>query len=711
MPGRYERDVGQDSHALGTYLKRNIAMEQATPLETYLVDTRQIDALAKRQAAMICRCIDDEVRQSRASTVFLLALAALQRGSPRVERQELLQPVVRETIDYFAALYRAVNKKNAPWAAPLNADLPQIAAAIDDVLADPLQLAPVAGSAPAEPDGVWPVLVVENGHAGFSRYWSSARKLETRHIPALLNNPTEFSDTPSVAAALREVFMQRSEYSFHARQIAAAAMACRSRFLIISGGPGTGKTSVVLQILRTMLRVFPHITADRIVLCAPTGRAKARLGESINAGLDKLRRVFPEIGSSGALLDESLRFLHCKTLHSLLGQRPDGSFKYNREHPLPYEVVIIDEASMVDLNLFAALMEARTAECRIILAGDMHQLPSVDAGAVLGDLTGCFSEIPDYATLSKETGTWVTGVTGGIPADGGDDPSIVIPDTTALPAETRQLADHVIILTRSYRSVAAILHLARKVNRGDAEGALLLLGTEENSAGCSLETTARIEPVEQWIAGVLRSERIAQAYRIIGGNHSTGVASEEFVNAIKTVLFSSTVLTLVHDGPRGRKAINTLAEKLLREQLHTTSGVRFFHGLPVILGRNHHTLELYNGDLGMVIRTAEGMKAVFLRGNECRMFALDRLMDPEPAFALTVHKSQGSEFDSVLLVLPENESPLLSRQIIYTGITRAKNSIRILGSRDILRKAIITREQRSGGVRVGGNAAVEAGAS
>ncbi len=669
-------------------------------LESYLVDTRQIDQLARRQAALLSSGIPDAQRRTEALVVLLLTLSALRKGSPRVTPEQMLTPVDTTVINGYASLYCSGGKKEAAWAPPLTGTSAAFSRAVDAVFTTPQRYAPVAGAVPSTESDPWPVLVLHNGMAGFARNWNCAKRLESIHIPSMLSATRIVSDANTIASALREVFCDRSDKQSHLRQIIAAAMACTARFLIISGGPGTGKTSVVLQILRTMLRVVNDLHAERIVICAPTGRAKARLGESLNSGLDALAAAFPDSTTTGASLDESLRMIHRKTLHSLLGQRPDGSFKFNREHRLPHRIIIVDEASMIDLNLFAALMEARSDECSILLVGDMYQLPSVDAGAVLGDLTGCFSEIPYFATLSKKTGSWIAGVTAGIPADGTDDPSPVITGASDL-KKAGIFLDHAVILTRSYRSVQTILELSHKVNRGDADGVVQFMEAENNRGGCSLDTSEGIKEVKKWLERFLQKQEIIQAYEILADPEKAADLTRDFIAAVRNILYTSVILSLAHDGSRGRRAINTLAEKMLREKHHAVSGTRFFQGLPVILGGNHYTLDIYNGDLGVVVQTGEGLKVAFPRGEEeCRLIALDRLIDPEPAFALTVHKSQGSEFDNVLLVLPENTSPLLSRQVVYTGITRAKNHVRILGSTAILSKAVTTQELRYGGVAV-----------
>ena len=268
------------------------------------------------------------------------------------------------------------------------------------------------------------------------------------------------------------------------------------------------------------------------------------------------------------------------------------------------------------------------------------------------------------------------------------------------------LADHTIILTRSYRSTKEILDLAACVNRGDPESAVHAIFGKDEDAAAMLDERPGIGPVEEWLGRHYSKARLAPMNALRGvdpgaldnpdhPDHKEVLAG---LSQAFEILDDSRILTLSHLGARGRLAINALAEKLL----HPGSGTKFFHGEQVILGENLHGLDLYNGDTGIILETKNrGLQVVFRRGKRYVSHALDRLSGIEPAFAMTVHKSQGSEFDAVLLVLPEAASPLLTRQIIYTGLTRAKLKVRILGSRAILEQAIATRDERPGGIELG----------
>jgi exodeoxyribonuclease V alpha subunit len=545
--------------------------------------------------------------------------------------------------------------------------------------------------------------VASSGCTGFSRYWQAAATLD-KGIAARLRERPDGISAGEAARALQHVFVEQSILAegrrFHARQVAAVALALRARFLVLSGGPGTGKTSVVIQILRALLHAHPGLQPDRVALCAPTGRAKARLGESLDSGLDALERRYGT--DSVPARERALRGCHRRTLHSLLGMRPDGSFRNHGRDPLPYQVIVVDEASMVDLCLCAGLMDAASPTCRIVLVGDMHQLPSVEAGAVLGDLTERFAEsgMGGYPSCRAECAGWIAQAAGAVPVDSdGTADSLVLSTETAV-AKAGTLADHAVVLTHSYRSTREILELSERVNRGDADSALASLGGRSSADAVSLDESAGMEPIRRWLAGHYTADRISRLGQLQGvepAGEGLRVAAAE----AQALLAESCVLTLAHEGGRGRIAINTRAEGLLRQRLDPSSTSRFFHGQPVILGTNHHDLDLYNGDIGMVLRVADGgLRVVFPRSAGSSVQAVERLSGLEPAFAMTVHKAQGSEFTRVLLVLPERESPLANRQILYTAVTRAREQVRILGGGELLRRAISARGLRPGGVTV-----------
>lgn len=699
-------------------------MEFLEALETYLVETGQITALAKRQARLLCRSVanTDETIKTEARILLLLNLAALNRGAPRAPVAFLLRPLEKKTVETYASAYKTEHDGVAPeWEEEMAdpAARGKASKIIDDCVQSPGRLAPLLGKGPGEIDGQWPLLVVgtirKSACTGFSRYWRAASVLEEK-ISRRLNpaDKKELPDEKTAKEALVSVFVidsiLESGRLFHYRQVAAAALALREKFLIISGGPGTGKTWVVLQILRTLVRVFKEMAPDRIALCAPTGRAKARLGECIDSGIEILKKKADAGEITESPVDQGLKNLERKTIHGLLGMRPDGSMKYNAQNRLPCRVIVVDEASMVDLNLFAALLDAAAEDCRILLVGDMHQLPSVEAGAVLGDLTGRFDG-EGGPTLTKETADWLGKTMEGVkvseaPEDG--ESTLVLPNAI-LVKKAGRLADHAVILTNSYRSTKDILIVSAQVNRGDYENTVKAIEESKGANVVVLDTRGGQKPIAEWLEEHYTKDIIDQVTALkdvdldAAGDpdHRDYEKGRGRLKKILDVFEGSRILTLTNAGPRGRTAINKLAEQKLKLKLSDRGRGLFFHGQQVVLSYNLHDIDLFNGDTGLVVQSGTGaLKVVFRRGETCSVHALERLSGIEPAFAMTVHKAQGSEFKAVMLVLPESESPLLTRQILYTGITRAKESVRILGTKAMLRMAIDTKEDRAGGIEL-----------
>jgi len=693
-------------------------------LESHLLDTRQINRLAIRQARILSRHVIRENRVEEMRIVLLLCLAALHKGVPRADTVFLMKPFDPAIVGQHAKNIDA----QPDWAELLidPATFSGIKTLLENLVQNPDIFTPLSGTIPQPGADTMPLLISSrlSGHIGFSRYWCAAEKLENNLRSLLQRDLEEQHDRQrsendfarKANDVLKWIFGKESILAgggrFHHRQAAAAALALRTRFLIVSGGPGTGKTSVVIQILRALIRFFdPEIKPDRIVLCAPTGRAKARMGESVDKSIEEMEKISGEAGLSQGNPDLALKNLKCKTIHSLLGVRPDGGMKFNAQNPLPYQVIVVDEASMVDLSLFTGLIEAVSPNCRIILLGDMHQLPSVEAGAVLGDLTARFLSREGFPTLTEKTAEWVENVLHDVEIDNNAEEragSLTLSSVEEV-SKTGALIDHAVVLTHSYRSSEAhgILELCSCINRGKADEVIKVIQEGRYSNTLQMETENEKEEILRWLKSHYLGEHLKtleglknlQTEAVAFNDHPDFVSVLSRLEAAFKILDGSRMLVFGHEGETGRDSINRQADKLLRTALDKNQKGRFFHGQLVILEQNHHDLDLYNGDWGIVVQSKnEGTKVIFRRGNGYKVQALGRLMGLEPAYAMTVHKSQGSEFDEVLLVLPGHETPLLSRQIVYTGITRARYRIKVLGSPAILKRAIAIQEERPGGV-------------
>jgi exodeoxyribonuclease V alpha subunit len=420
----------------------------------------------------------------------------------------------------------------------------------------------------------------------------------------------------------------------------ATAVAAGRWVSVITGGPGTGKTHTVARLLKVLLdQPGPPL---RIALAAPTGKAAARLQES----------VLEQATAVGLPRD-----LTASTLHRLLGWRPDSRsrFRHDAANHLPYDVVVVDESSMVSLTMMARLLEALRPTARLVLVGDPDQLTPVDAGAVLSDLV--HRPAPD-------------GADAGLPADGRDGVDLD-------EEERRQLRNGVVRLRVSQRYGPGIAGLAEAVRRGEADRVLELL---DGGAELTLDTgTAALEERIRAVAAELRSAAEAgEAERCLAllGRHR---------------------LLCAHQ--RGPAGVATWNERVGR--LTGAAPGEWPPGAPLLVTANDYENQLWNGDTGVVVRTSDGLRAAFLRGEGPDLVPLSRLSSVSPAHALTVHRSQGSQFEEVAVLLPPASSPLLTRELLYTAVTRASRSVRIVGSAESVRAAVGRQVVRASGLRRG----------
>ena len=445
----------------------------------------------------------------------------------------------------------------------------------------------------------------------------------------------------------------------------AALAAVRKKFCVISGGPGTGKTFTIVKILALLLEQ----ARDRklpIALAAPTGKAAARLKEAISTMKDQL-------DCSAAI--KSLIPEEVTTIHRLLGVRPGSTrFRHSGDNPLPFEVVMIDEASMVALPLMSKLAAALKGDARLILLGDRDQLASVEAGAALGDICGRGRQEP----FSPEFAGFVQRVVGeNVSADSA--------------ASASPLSDSLVVLKKNYRFGAnsGIGGVASGVNSGEGESALALFRGEE-SGGCSWRDVPRPDGLKKALA-----ETVVRGY-------GPYLAAE--VPAMALRLFDGfRILCAIRQGVYGVAGVNAAVEEILAEKGMIEQHNRWYPGRPVMITVNDYHLKLFNGDIGIVLPDPEkgGAPRVWFPAPEggVRNVSPLRLPAHETVYAMTVHKSQGSEFERVLMLLPDHDSGALARELIYTGITRAKKEIEIWGDEDVFVAAVSRRIDRKSGLR------------
>ncbi|MGX2041288.1 exodeoxyribonuclease V subunit alpha [Methylocaldum sp. MU1018] len=508
-----------------------------------------------------------------------------------------------------------------------------------------------------EPGSFAPLILDASRRLYLARYWHYEKTLADG-LMALAQSPCPEIDPVKLRAELGRLFAHNT--AVPDRQKLAAAVAALRRFCVISGGPGTGKTSTVVRILAAL-----HSQSGerllRIALSAPTGKAAARLQESIRE--QKAKLPLPQ-----AVLDALPET--ASTLHRLLGAKPDSvHFRHDRKNPLPVDVLVVDEASMIDLALMAKLIDALPKSARLILLGDKDQLASVEAGAVFGDLCESSGYSPAFCDQLYAAS--------GVEIPSGD-------------LFTPALSDCVALLTHSHRfgSESGIGQLARLINGGHAKQAIELLAGGRH-------------PDIHW-ERARTGGRADLARTLERGYHAFFAAVDSGADPrdILRLFGRFRVLTAHREGDSGAAGINRLFEERLYARRRLRRGGRWYPGRPVIVTRNDYDLRLFNGDIGIALDTDAGLRVFFEDADgHIRGFSPARLPEHETVYAMTVHKSQGSEFDEIVLALPDAESPILDRPLIYTAITRARHRAEIQGSQKILDDAIKRVPERSSGLR------------
>ncbi|WP_353238105.1 exodeoxyribonuclease V subunit alpha [Limnohabitans sp.] len=462
-------------------------------------------------------------------------------------------------------------------------------------------------------------------------------------------------------------------------QKVACAAALRARLSVITGGPGTGKTFTAARLLALLLALHPDGSPLRVALAAPTGKAAARLKQSIDDALTRL----PVPVEAGLDLNALIvRMGPARTLHSLLGARPDTrQFRHHAANPLDVDVLIVDEASMVHLEMMDALLQALPPTARLVLLGDKDQLASVEAGAVLGDLC------QDAASgrYSAATAQFVQAVTGQTLA-----PEFVVTDPAPV------LAQQTVMLRQSRRFKSAIGQLALAVNRGDSAAARACLDGADDTQACPVQALQPSSPQAVSALALGTSGKPSYAnYLHLMRTGPAGQGAEAHTSWVSSVLKAFErfrILCAVHQGDWGTQAQNVAVQKALADAglLHIQG--EWYEGRPVMVTRNDPQLGVFNGDVGVVLPGTEGKPKVwFLDGEALRSVNVMRLAQVDTAFVMTVHKSQGSEFEHTALVLPPGGAEVLSRELVYTGITRAREQFTLVEAEAGLLEAAIDR--------------------
>ncbi len=502
-----------------------------------------------------------------------------------------------------------------------------------------------------------PLVLDEAGRVYLARYWLAEQEL-AQMLLGLLSHSAAESIPPSIEL-LDQLFPPQQRWQGPDWQRVAAVVAARQRLCVITGGPGTGKTRTVARLLAVLQAQLAQ--APRIALLAPTGKAAARLLESLRSEVTELQ----QLGLSLALPDTA------STLHRALGYQPGRvGFKHNAGFPLPYDLVLVDEASMVDLSLMHSLVSALDEGARLILLGDRDQLASVEAGNVLGDIVG-------DATPTRYSDEQRSVLVSSCPGF----------DSIEVHSSTGGMADAVVELQHSYRfdAKSGIGRFARAVNAGAPDDAIAI-GNDPQFADLCF-----INPEHVTLNHQLLGQAVPAAVNVI---------VSESVESALAASSGYRVLCALYQGPRGVEQINRFIESRLVRLGHMQPGQMWYRGRPVLITRNDPGTGLYNGDTGLIWPDMHGhMMAWFADGEGAvRAVAPGRLPAHQTCFAMTVHKTQGSEFAGVLLVLPEPPHALLSRDLLYTGITRAKSTADIYGSEAAVRIGVDYKRVRASGL-------------
>ncbi|WP_410473689.1 exodeoxyribonuclease V subunit alpha [Guyparkeria sp. TX1] len=560
------------------------------------------------------------------------------------------------------------------------------------------------------------------------RYW----QVEGRVAEGLAKRDAADQPSPqSVRPVLDALYPASDDTQTTDWQKIACALAAYQPFSIITGGPGTGKTTTVVRLLAALTSL--HLGREngsslpRIALCAPTGKAAARLAESIGEKVREIAAIradnfdvehWPAVA---AHLPEEVQ-----TIHRLIGTRPLAEKpRHHRDNPLDLDIVVVDEASMVGMELMGQLVEALPERCRLVMLGDKDQLASVEAGAVLGELCR-HADSGDYPEALRDY----------LQAASGQPVPTHASDTGASADRADPVQAHIATLRVSHRfgQDSAIGALARAVNRGDVAGAIQILeGADGEPAISEVDwlldrpDADHSDPVAARVIEGLRPWLSMIAAQPDGFDPDSPEDEATIVELFRRHN-DFQLLCALRRGPAGVEGLNArVQEWLSREGLLPATerigrSTAWYPGRPVIVTRNDAQLDLANGDMGLTLPARldngdVGLRVVFpaepdagRSGRHFHWVSPTRLSEVETAFALTVHKSQGSEFTRVAMVMPEHSNPILTRELLYTAITRAKQRFTLVSpiragdepdsqARAVLKSAITSVTRRSGNLR------------
>jgi exodeoxyribonuclease V alpha subunit len=502
------------------------------------------------------------------------------------------------------------------------------------------------------------------------RYWREERQVAS-DLAGTGDDLIARVDAAALAAGIERLFA--GGHDDHLQRCAAACAVLR-RISVIAGGPGTGKTTTVARVAALLYEQSVALgTAPPLVaLTSFTGKASARLQELVHAE------------SAELLVDDATRTwlldLRASTIHRLLGWRPGShtKFRHDRSNFLPHDVVIVDETSMVSLSLMARLLEAVRPEARVVLVGDPGQLTAIEAGAVLRDIVGPAADglVMDSAMRSELAG------------------AVGAPVTAVEPPGGVAFGDGIVVLERVHRYGDAIAAVANAIRHGDGDAAVEAL----RSAPEEEVTWIEVDVADESLVGVLAPVRLgaarAAASVLAAARRGAGTAALDELNTFR-------VLCAHRRGPHGVATWTAQIEQWLAAEFDDFDLFeRDYAGRPLLITHNDYELGLRNGDTGVIVAEPDGrLTATFERGTELMRFSPARLDAVETVYAMTVHKSQGSQFKTAAVLLPDPASRILTRELLYTAVTRARDHLILAGTEEMVRAAVARPVARASGLR------------
>ncbi len=508
-------------------------------------------------------------------------------------------------------------------------------------------------------------LILDENRLYLQKLWTQEQELG-KNLIKLAEQPVEEIDLKRLSEGLKRVFPPDKTDEVNWQKIAAIA-AVLQPFTVISGGPGTGKTTTVVRILALLLEQLKKDERWEIGLAAPTGKAAARLKRSIEDQRQDLKTASSIIEQ---IPDETF------TLHRLLGARlHSDSFKYNEENKLPCDLIVVDEVSMADQRLMNNLLKAMKSSARLILLGDKDQLASVEAGSVLGDICGqaenCFSA--SFRTALKKL-------------------HVTLPEKH-ITKNPSALTDSIILLERNFRfeKNGGIARLTSAIKKGEADEVSALLKNEKN-LNIDLKSVKSFE--EFWVKF---KPFITDYFKTVRQGKPIRVLAEKLQQFI--------ILCAHRRGPFGVNAINDAMEDRLRKEGIIFGTGEWYEGRPVIIRSNNYQLRLRNGDIGICQKDENDEWAVVFPVLDetdeinVRKVHPGRLPQFDPAYALTIHQSQGSEYENVMLILPNKLSKILTRELLYTAVSRTRKAISIFAEEEIIKKTVSEKLARNSGLQ------------